>query len=59
MELQPLVLINAVGLTPKLLSFAPRLTELAAQGLAPVASRSGAGRYMHGTGDNTDRRAAA
>ena len=32
MELQPLVLINAVGLTPKLLSFAPRLNELAARG---------------------------
>ncbi len=29
MELQPLVLINAVGLTPRLLSFAPRLQRLA------------------------------
>ena len=32
MELQPLVLINAVGLTPKLLAFAPRLKQLAAKG---------------------------
>ena len=32
MELQPLVLINAVGLTPKLLAFAPRLKQLAEQG---------------------------
>jgi predicted AlkP superfamily pyrophosphatase or phosphodiesterase len=32
MELQPLVLINAVGLTEKLLPFAPRLKELAVQG---------------------------
>ena len=59
MELQPLVLINAVGLTPKLLSFAPRLTRVRGTGLAPVASRSGAGRYVHGTGDHSDRRAAA
>jgi predicted AlkP superfamily pyrophosphatase or phosphodiesterase len=32
MEIQPLVLINAVGLTPKLLEFAPRLKHLAAKG---------------------------
>jgi predicted AlkP superfamily pyrophosphatase or phosphodiesterase len=32
MELQPLVLINAVGLTPKLLAFAPRLKQVAEQG---------------------------
>src|ERR1700722_9818194 len=32
MELQPLVLINAVGLTRKLLAFAPRLTEIANSG---------------------------
>ena len=32
MELQPLVVINAVGLTPKLLEFAPRLKNLAALG---------------------------
>jgi predicted AlkP superfamily pyrophosphatase or phosphodiesterase len=32
MELQPLVLINAVGLTPKLLSFAPRLKQIADSG---------------------------
>ncbi len=32
MELQPLVLINAVGLTPKLLEFAPRLKQVAAKG---------------------------
>jgi predicted AlkP superfamily pyrophosphatase or phosphodiesterase len=32
MELQPLVVINAVGMTAKLLSFAPRLQELAERG---------------------------
>jgi predicted AlkP superfamily pyrophosphatase or phosphodiesterase len=32
MELQPLVLINAVGLTSKLLAFAPRLKQVAANG---------------------------
>ncbi len=32
MELQPLVLINAVGLTPRLLAFAPRLKKVAAMG---------------------------
>ncbi len=32
MELQPLVLINAVGLTRKLLAFAPRLKQLADSG---------------------------
>jgi predicted AlkP superfamily pyrophosphatase or phosphodiesterase len=32
MELQPLVLINAVGLTSKLLAFAPRLKKVAAKG---------------------------
>jgi predicted AlkP superfamily pyrophosphatase or phosphodiesterase len=32
MELQPLVLINAVGLTRKLLAFAPRLSEIANSG---------------------------
>jgi predicted AlkP superfamily pyrophosphatase or phosphodiesterase len=32
MELQPLVLINAVGLTRKLLAFAPRLNHLATSG---------------------------
>ena len=32
MEIQPLVVINAVGLTPKLLSFAPRLKHVAAMG---------------------------
>ena len=32
MELQPLVLINAVGLTRKLLAFAPRLNQLAMSG---------------------------
>jgi predicted AlkP superfamily pyrophosphatase or phosphodiesterase len=32
MELQPLVLINAVGLTQRLLSHAPRLKELATRG---------------------------
>ena len=59
MELQPLVLINAVGLTPKLLAFAPRLKQLAANGLAQVAPRSGAGRHLHGTGHHLDRRASA
>src|SRR5271163_1448481 len=32
MEIQPLVLINAVGLTTKLLAFAPRLKQLAETG---------------------------
>jgi predicted AlkP superfamily pyrophosphatase or phosphodiesterase len=32
MKLQPLILINAVGLTGKLLAFAPRLTQLAEKG---------------------------
>jgi predicted AlkP superfamily pyrophosphatase or phosphodiesterase len=32
MELQPLVLVNAVGLTQRLLSFAPRLQKLAESG---------------------------
>jgi predicted AlkP superfamily pyrophosphatase or phosphodiesterase len=32
MELQPLILINAVGLTRKLLAFAPRLSQLAESG---------------------------
>ena len=32
MELQPLVLINAVGLTRKLLAFAPRLNQLPMSG---------------------------
>ncbi len=32
MELQPLVLINAVGLTRKLLEHAPRLKQLAGSG---------------------------
>ena len=32
MELQPLILINAVGLTRKLLEFAPRLKQLAGSG---------------------------
>ena len=32
MELQPLILINAVGLTRKLLAFAPRLRQLAESG---------------------------
>src|SRR5947208_17149096 len=32
MEVQPLILINAVGLTRRLLAFAPRLGQLAASG---------------------------
>ena len=34
MKIQPLVLINAVGLTRKLLPYAPRLAQLAARGWA-------------------------
>ncbi len=37
MELQPLVLINAVGLTGRLLALAPRLQQLGADGLDSAA----------------------
>ncbi len=49
MEQQPLVLINAVGLTA-LLADAPRLQQLARCGLGPLARGGRAGRHLHGPG---------
>src|SRR6516225_5016789 len=45
----PLVLVNAVGLTSRLLSHARRL--------AATAARSRAGRHLHGAGDASHRTA--
>ena len=51
----PLVLINAVGLTPRLLPHAPRLAKLAAGGMGVVAPGGVAGRHLYGPGDAADR----
>ena len=51
----PLVLINAVGLTGRLLAMAPRLKALADSGLEPAAPRGRPGRHLHGPGEPPDR----
>ena len=47
----PLLLINAVGLTPRLLAHAPRLRALAESRLGAAAARSRARRHLHRPGD--------
>ena len=49
-----LVLINAVGLTGRLLPLAPRLKALAEAGWSPAAARGRARRHLHRAGEPAD-----
>ena len=54
-SLPPLILINAVGLTSRWLSLAPRLHQLAQSGWCRAVGRSDSRRHLHGPGHPAHR----